>query len=89
MEASYVYVSIEGDPFSQNLPVVVMGLDVALAMGDQAYVFSLAAAQDGYDEAERAFRRFVRSAEFDQGAEARNTSEIPLASACSREGCVP
>jgi len=62
MEASYVYV-VDSAAFSQQLPVVVMGLDIAVAEGDQAYLFSLLAGKDGFDEAERDFRRFVARAE--------------------------
>jgi hypothetical protein len=63
MEATYVYVVEGGDFFVQRMPVVVMGLDIALGRGDQAYIFSLLAAQDDYDNAVAAFRRFVESAE--------------------------
>jgi hypothetical protein len=65
METSYVYVVDGGDLFAQNLPVIVMGLDIAVGHGDQAYIFSLAAARDSFDVAERDFRRFVRSATFE------------------------
>ncbi len=63
MEATYVYVVDSADFFSQQLPVVVMGLDIAVAEGDQAYLYSLLASQDNFDEAERDFRRFVARAE--------------------------
>jgi hypothetical protein len=63
MEATYVYVVDSVDFFSQQLPVVVMGLDIAVAEGDQAYLFSLLASKDSFPEAERAFRRFVAWAE--------------------------
>ncbi|MGD2206594.1 MAG: hypothetical protein PVH17_07435 [Anaerolineae bacterium] len=63
MEARYVYVSEGGDLFLERMPVVVLGLDIAVARGDQAYVFTLLAAQDAFDKAEPAFRRFVKSAE--------------------------
>jgi hypothetical protein len=63
MEASYAYVHQGGDVFMQQMPVVVRGLDVAVAQGDKAYVFTLLAAQDVFDQAEREFRRFVASAD--------------------------
>jgi hypothetical protein len=63
MEATYVYVVRGSDLFMQRMPVVVLGLDIAVARGDQAYVFSLVAAQDSFEDAEPAFRRFVESAE--------------------------
>jgi len=63
MEANYVYVVKSGDLFVQRMPVVVLGLDVAVARGERAYVFSLLAAQETFAEAEKAFRRFVESAE--------------------------
>jgi hypothetical protein len=34
-----------------------------VARGDRAYVFTLLAARDAFDQAEPAFRRFVRSAQ--------------------------
>jgi hypothetical protein len=63
MEATYVYVQEGTDLFVQRMPVVVLGLDVAIARGDRAYVFTLLAAQDSFDQAEPAFRRFIASAE--------------------------
>jgi hypothetical protein len=63
MEATYVYVQEGSNLFVQRMPVVVLGLDVAVARGEQAYVFTLLAAQDAFDQAEPAFRRFVESAE--------------------------
>jgi hypothetical protein len=63
MEATYAYVHVGGDLFVQRMPVVVQGLDVAVFGGDRAYVFSLLATSDAYEKAERAFRRFLRSAE--------------------------
>jgi len=65
MEATYVYVHESSDLFTQRIPVVVRGLDVAVAGGQRVYVFSLLAAADALDEAEQAFRRFVASAEVD------------------------
>jgi hypothetical protein len=62
MEARYVYVADSGDPFFQRTPVVVLGLDVALQRDDAVYVFSLLAAHDDFEEAERGFLRFVDSA---------------------------
>jgi hypothetical protein len=63
MEATYVYVQEGSNLFVQRMPVVVMGLDVAVARGNRAFVFTLLAAQDAFDRAEPAFRRFVASAE--------------------------
>jgi hypothetical protein len=71
MEATYVYVQEGSNLFVQRMPVIVMGLDVAVAhldptgdqAGGQAYVFTLLAAQDAFDQALPAFRRFVESAE--------------------------
>jgi len=63
MEATYVYVHEGSDLFVQRMPVVVQGLDIAVARGDKAFVFSLLAATDEYEDAERAFRQFVKSAE--------------------------
>lgn len=63
MEATYAYVLKDTDLFSQRLPVVVQGLDIALIQGDQAIIFSLLANKDDFAAAERDFRRFVASAE--------------------------
>lgn len=63
MEANYAYVAESSDLFSQRLPVVVEGLDVAVARGDQAYLFSLLAAQESFEAALPGFREFVQSAE--------------------------
>ena len=63
MESTFVYVQRGSDLFVQRLPVVVLGLDIAVAEGDQVYVFSLLAEKDAYEDAVVAFRRFVRSAE--------------------------
>jgi len=63
MEASYVYVVAGRDLFVQVWPVVVEGLDLAVAKGDKAYIFSLLAAHDAFQAAVPGFRRFVESAE--------------------------
>lgn len=63
VEATSVHVVEGSDLFVQRMPVVVMGLNIAVAQGDQAYVFGLLAAQDEFEQAERAFRKFVESAE--------------------------
>lgn len=63
MEASYAYVVKGGDLFSQRLPVVVLGLDIAVLQGDRAVIFSLLAGKDAFAAAERDFRRFVATAE--------------------------
>ncbi len=63
MEATYVYVVEGSDLWVQRMPVVVLGLDIAIARGDQAYIFSLLAAQDRFEDAEPGFLKFVESAE--------------------------
>jgi hypothetical protein len=62
MESTYVYVVESSDLFTQRMPVIVMGLDIAMARGEQAYVFSLLASKDNFEDAEAAFRRFVKAA---------------------------
>ena len=64
MEMTYVFVAESSDLFVQRLPVVVMGLDIAEPVGDQAFVYTLLASQDNFEDAEKAFRRFVESAEY-------------------------
>ena len=63
MEATYVYVVASPDLFTQRMPVVVMGLDIAVASDDGAYVFSLLADKDAFEGAEKQFRTFVQTAE--------------------------
>ena len=63
MVSTYVYVVESSDLFTQRMPVVVMGLDIAMARGDQAYVFSLLASKDDFEDAEAAFQQFVKAAE--------------------------
>ena len=65
MEQTYAYVAENYDPFAERLPVVVTGLDIALTRGDQALVFTLLAEQDKFRDAEKQFRRFLGSVEFD------------------------
>jgi len=64
MESSYVYVVEGNNVFVQHMPAVVEALDVALARGDKAYVFSLLASEAVFEAAKPAFRRFVESAKF-------------------------
>jgi hypothetical protein len=64
---TYVFVAESSDLFVQRMPVVVMGLDVAVPVGDQAFVYTLLASQDNFEGAENAFRRFVESAEYGKG----------------------
>ena len=64
MESSYVYVDEAPDPLARRMPAVVEGMDVALARDGFVYVFSLLAAADGFQKAERPFREFVETAEF-------------------------
>jgi hypothetical protein len=63
MEATYAFVVEGSDLFVQRMPVVVQGLDVAVAQGDMAYVFSLLAADSAFEDAEKTFRRFIETAE--------------------------
>ena len=62
MEAEYVYVVEGADLFVQQLPVVVRGLDVAVAVGDRAFIFSLLAGKDNWNRAQPGFRDLVESA---------------------------
>ena len=63
MEATYAYVLASNDLFSQRMPVVVQGLDIAANKDDQAVIFSLLASKDAFAAAEQDFRRFVAAAE--------------------------
>jgi hypothetical protein len=64
-------VADSAEPFFQRTPVVVLGLDVALQRGDAVYVFSLLAAKEDFDGAERDFLRFADSARIGQPASER------------------
>ncbi len=63
MEATYVFVQKGSDLFRQDMPIVVLGLDIAVTEGERAYIFSLMAAEENFGEAEKDFRKFVRKAE--------------------------
>lgn len=65
MEASYAYVVKGNDLFAQRMPVVVQGLDIAVAQDGRIAVFTLLASKEAFAGAERDFRRFVESAELD------------------------
>lgn len=65
MEATYVFVVESVDFFAQHMPVVVMGLDIAVARGNEAYVYSLLATKDDFEAAEKAFHKFVETAEYE------------------------
>ncbi len=62
VEAEYVYVVEGRDLFVQTLPAVVRGLDIAVALEERAFLFSLLAEEDEYPDALSAFRKFVESA---------------------------
>ncbi len=63
MEATYAFVAASNDLFSQRMPVVVQGLDIAVPNGDQAVIFSLLASKERFAAAEQDFRRFVTATE--------------------------
>lgn len=63
MEASYAYVVKGSDLFSQRMPTVVQGLDIAVAQDGRIAVFTLLASKEAFAGAEKDFRRFVESAE--------------------------
>lgn len=65
MESSYAYVAESGDLFSERMPVVVQGKDVAIARGEFAYVFTLLAPGEAFAGAEAQFLRFIEATEFD------------------------
>lgn len=65
MESSYAYVVEGSDVFIERMPVVVQGMDVAIARADYAYVFTLLAAQDAFAGAQAQFLKFVQAAEFE------------------------
>jgi hypothetical protein len=65
MEASFAYVSEGLDLFKETMPIVVQGRDVAILKGDTAYVFTLLAARETFEVAQKAFQRFIDSAELE------------------------
>ncbi len=67
MEATYVFVDESDDLFTQHMPVVVLGMDIALERDGQVYVFTLLAAEDNFAAAEKPFRRFVKTATYGGG----------------------
>ncbi len=63
MHVTFAYVESNPDPFMETMPVVIHGEDYIVPDGDQAYVFTLTAAEDNYAQAQRFLQNFVRSFE--------------------------
>jgi hypothetical protein len=58
---TFAYVETNPNPFLQTLPVVMRGEDYLLQQDDQAYVFTLTAAEANYGRAHQALLALVRS----------------------------
>jgi len=61
MRVTFAYVEQNPNPFLETLPVVMEGEDFLFAVGDQAYVVTLTAAEANFDHANGLLERFVRT----------------------------
>jgi hypothetical protein len=61
----YAYVEEKPDPFRETLPVVVLGLDYTGVKDDHLFTLTLLASEANFEEAEAAFKAFVRDAGFE------------------------
>ncbi len=61
MLATFAYVENNPNPFLETLPVVMEGEDFLFAVGDQAYVVTLTAAEANFDRMKGALERFVQA----------------------------
>lgn len=63
-QRTFTYVHEDTNPYTENLPVVVRGVDVALRDGDRAIVVTYLAGAEDFDADYRYFRAFLRSLEY-------------------------
>lgn len=61
LHVTFAYVETNPDPFMETVPVVMHGEDYIIPDGNQAYVFTLTAAEANYAQAQRSLQNFVRS----------------------------
>ena len=63
-QRGFTYVAVNHNPYVDQLPVVVRGLDVALRVADQVYVITYIANADEFDASYPYFRAFIEDLEF-------------------------
>ncbi len=63
-QRGFTYVAVNHNPYVDQLPVVVRGLDVALRVADQVYVITYMANADEFDASYPYFRAFIEDLEF-------------------------
>lgn len=63
-QRGFTYVAVNHNPYVDQLPVVVRGLDVALRVADQVYVITYMANADAFDASYPYFRAFIEDLEF-------------------------
>lgn len=63
-QRGFTYVAVNDNPYVDQLPVVVRGLDVALRVADQVYVITYMANADEFDASYPYFRAFIEDLEF-------------------------
>ncbi|MGC8874028.1 MAG: hypothetical protein ACP5SI_06210 [Chloroflexia bacterium] len=61
LHVTFAYVEPNSNPFLSTLPVVMLGEEYLLLVGDHAYVVTLTAAEANYPKAQRQFEAFLRS----------------------------
>ncbi|HNT74272.1 MAG TPA: hypothetical protein PKH77_04535 [Anaerolineae bacterium] len=63
-QRGFTYVAVNRNPYVDQLPVVVRGVDVALRVADQVYVITYMANADEFDASYAYFRAFIEDLEF-------------------------
>ena len=63
-QRGFTYVAVNQNPYVDQLPVVVRGLDVALRVADHVYVITYMANVDEFDASYPYFRAFIEDLEF-------------------------
>jgi len=61
MEVTFAYVEQNPNPFLETLPVVMKGEDFLFAVGDQAYVVTLTAAEANFDRLGSTLEKVVQT----------------------------
>jgi hypothetical protein len=63
-QRGFTYVAVNHNPYVDQLPVVVRGLDVALRVADQVYIITYQANAEEFDASYFYFRAFIEDLDF-------------------------
>src|SRR5215475_14120141 len=66
IQMDYAYVSSEGNPFFQSVPVVVRAIDVIVLRSNQALVVTYRSDSQAFEQNQHYFDNFLRTLEFNQ-----------------------